>query len=432
VRSGILDSIHAFGASTLGKPFLAYIAVVVIGSVGLVIARWDDLRSEARLDSLVSREAFFLLNNLVLVAIAAVVFWGTFFPLISEALGSERSFGPPAFNALTTPLALALVALAGIGPVLTWRRVTPRSLRRLFLVPLAVAATTVLGTAVLTWPVSGVGEVMATAMVGLVAFTLAVVGQEFWRGARARRTMASESWPAALSSLVARNRHRYGGYIVHSGIALLFLGVAASSAFVEQRDVRISPGETVQVGDYEVTYRMPTAEVLGDSGGTGAPITFGAVLEVRRGDEVFALHPLRNYFPSNDPTVGPVARFFEGEATSEVALDWGLREDLWAAVRPDIAAPEIQGAIEEADRRFADASGDVQAIAIAAIADRYRRDPPPAAFRMLVSPLVSWIWVGGGVVVLGALVALWPAGDARGRRMRSLYAARLGRELSRA
>ncbi|MBA2343215.1 MAG: heme lyase CcmF/NrfE family subunit, partial [Thermoleophilaceae bacterium] len=131
VRSGILDSIHAFGASTLGTPFLIFIVVVIGGSAALVLSRRRELRSEARLDSLLSREAFFLLNNLVLVAICVVIFWGTFFPLISEAVtGTESSVGPPFFNAVTTPLAIALVLLAGIGPVLAWRRVTPAGLRR--------------------------------------------------------------------------------------------------------------------------------------------------------------------------------------------------------------------------------------------------------------------------------------------------------------
>src|SRR3954464_5939833 len=142
VRSGILDSIHAFGASTIGTQFLVFIAIVLLGSVVLILSRLPDLRSEAKLDSLVSREAFFLLNNLVLVALCLVIFWGTFFPLISEALtGQKESVGPPWFNNLTTPLALVLVLLAGIGPVLAWRRVTPAALWRALGIPLAIAAT---------------------------------------------------------------------------------------------------------------------------------------------------------------------------------------------------------------------------------------------------------------------------------------------------
>src|SRR2546423_2465612 len=138
VRSGVLDSIHAFGASTLGRPFLVFIALVLIGSVALVLSRLDDLKSEARIDSLASREAVFLLNNLVLVGLCFVIFWGTFFPLISEAVtGTKSSVGPPWFDRYTVPLALVLVLLSGIGPVIAWRRTTPKRLVRVLRVPLA-------------------------------------------------------------------------------------------------------------------------------------------------------------------------------------------------------------------------------------------------------------------------------------------------------
>jgi cytochrome c-type biogenesis protein CcmF len=428
VRSGILESIHAFGASTIGVQFLVFICLVVGLSAGLILWRLPDLRSRARLDSLLSREAFFLLNNLVLVALALVILWGTFFPLISEALtGREASVGPPWFNRLTTPLALVLVLLAGIGPVLTWRRVTARSLVRILRVPLL--ATAVALVALLAFTEAG-KSVPSLAMFCFVAFVLSVVVQEFWRGASARRVMTGESWPRALARLTGRNRRRYGGYLVHAGIAVLFLGVAGSSAFLEQRDVRLSPGDTIEVGDYRVTYREPTAKLGGDSAGTGAPISLGAVLDVRKGDETFTLRPTRNYYSGNDPSLGAISRFFEGEATSEVDVRWGLRRDLWLAVRPDLAS--LEGPLREADRRFSDSPGDVQALVIAALAERYRNRPPPAAFRAIVSPLVAWIWIGGAIAVLGALVAAWPSPEARLRRVRSLYAARVGRELSRA
>jgi cytochrome c-type biogenesis protein CcmF len=428
VRSGILESIHAFGASTIGVQFLVFICLVVALSAGLILLRLPDLRSRARLDSLLSREAFFLLNNLVLVALALVILWGTFFPLISEALtGREASVGPPWFSRLTTPLALALVLLAGIGPVLTWRRVTARSLLRVLRVPVVVTALALVGLLALT----DAGEsVPSLVMFSFVAFVLAVVVQEFWRGASARRVMTGESWPRALARLTGRNRRRYGGYLVHAGIAVLFLGVAASSAFLSQRDVRLSPGDTIEVGDYRITYREATAKLGGDDAGTGAPVSLGAVLDVRKGGQSFTLRPSRNYYSSGDPSLGAISRFFEGEATSEVDVRWGLRRDLWLAIRPDLAS--LTGPIREADRRFADSSGNVQALVIAALAERYRNNPPPAAFRAIVSPLVAWIWIGGAIAVLGALVAAWPSPEARLRQVRSLYAARVGRELSRA
>ena len=364
----------------------------------------------------------------MLVGLCLVVFWGTFFPLISEAVtGTEASVGPPWFNRLVTPMALALVALIAIGPMVAWRRVTPAALRRVLTGPVAVAGVTL----VVLWVFTNAADrPLALAMFALVAFVLAVVAQEFARGAAARRTMTGDAWPRAIAQLVGRNRRRYGGYVVHAGIAVLFLGVAGSSAFQDQRDVRLSPGDRFTTDGYEVTYVRPTAKLGGDSAGTGAPISFGAVLAVRKGDESFTLSPSRNFYPSRDMGDGAIGRFFEGEATSEVDVRWGLRRDLWAAVRPDISA--LDGPIREANRRFGDSGGNVQAIAIAAIAESYRRDPPPAAFRTIVSPLVSWIWIGGGIALLGALIAAWPTPEARLRRVRSLYSARLGRELTRA
>ena len=426
VRSGILDSIHAFGASTIGVQFLVFIAIVIAGSTALVISRLPHLRSEARLDSLLSREAFFLLNNLVLVSLCLVIFWGTFFPLISEAVtGTEASVGPPWFNRLTTPLALVLVLLMGIGPVVAWRRITPAGLRRAFVVPGLVVALVLVVLVVLTPAAESPPSLL---MFCFVSFVLAVVAQEFWRGAAARRTMTGDPWPRALSQLVARNRRRYGGYIAHAGMVVLFLGVAGSSAFLDQRDVRLSPGDTFTSGSYTITYQRATAKLGGDTAGTGAPITFGAVLRARdENGKTFTLRPSRNFYPTQDTSKGAIGRFFEGEATSEVDVRWGLQRDLWAAVRPDISA--LDGPIREANAKFARSSGDVQALVIAAIAERYRRDPPPATFRAIVSPLVSWIWIGGAIILLGALIAAWPSPEARLRRVRSLYAARLGRDL---
>ncbi len=428
VRSGILDSIHAFGDSTIGVQFLVFIGLVVAVSAGLIISRLPYLRSEAKLDSLLSRESFFLLNNLVLVGLCLVIFWGTFFPLISEALtGSKASVGPPWFDRLTTPLALVLVLLSGIGPVLAWRKVTLSSLRRVLVLPVVVAAVALVALVTLT---SAADSTPSLIMFTFVAFTLAVIGQEFARGASARRTMTGEPLPRALVRMMGRNRRRYGGYMVHAGIAILFLGVAASSAFLDQRDLRLRPGDTFKVDGYQVKYKRATARLADDRAGTGAPISLGAVLDVRRGKERFTLHPSRNYYATQDPTKGVISRFFEGEANSEVDVRWGLRKDFWLAVRPDLSS--LEGAIAKGDREFRDSPGDTQALVIAALADRYRTDPPPAAFRAIVSPLVVWIWIGGGFAVLGALVALWPSPEARLRRVRSLYAARLGRELSRA
>jgi cytochrome c-type biogenesis protein CcmF len=264
----------------------------------------------------------------------------------------------------------------------------------------------------------------------LVAFVLATVAQEFWRGASARRIVTGEPWPRALVKLAGRNRRRYGGYLVHAGIAVLFLGVAASSAFHHQSDVRVAVGQSWHTGGYTLTYRKPTASLGGDRGGTGAPISLGAVIDVRKGKQRFTLRPSRNFYPTQDPTAGVIGRYFNGDANSAVDVRWGLKRDFWLAIRPDIGS--LQKPIAVADKRFPTASSNVQAILIAALTDRYRKSPPPAAFRSIDSPLVVWIWIGGALAVLGALIAVWPAPEARLRRVRSLYAARLGRELSRA
>jgi cytochrome c-type biogenesis protein CcmF len=423
VRSGILDSIHAFGASTVGGWFLALIAVVVTGSAALIVSRLPHLRSARRLDSLLSREAFFLLNNLVLVGLCFVVFWGTFFPLISEAVTGDRaSVGPPWFDRYTVPLAIVLVLLSGIGPLLAWRRVTLAQMRRVFAVPAVIALAALGGLALFTDAAESPASLVLFAF---AAFTIASVGGEFWRGVRTRRLASSEGIGTALTSIVRRNRRRYGGYVVHLGIAVVLLGVAASSAFSDQVDVRLAPGQTARVGNYQVKYVKPTSAV------SNQKLDFGAVLDVRRdGKRVAVLRPSRSYFPSLDARMGPIGRFFGGESTSEVGLKAGLKRDVWTAMQPDLRV--LKPGIRAGNRQLADVGPKAQAFAIAFLAGTYVRKAPPATFRLIVNPMVTWIWLGGLISLGGALIALWPSALASRRRITSLYAARLGRELSRA
>jgi cytochrome c-type biogenesis protein CcmF len=422
VRSGILQSIHAFGASTLGVPFLALIAAMVAGSVALVASRARELRSEHRLDSLLSREAAFLANNLVLVGMCFVVFWGTFFPLISEALtGQAAAVGPPWFNRAIAPLAIVLVLLTGIGPVIAWRRATAANLRRNLLLPAltgvaAVPLLVALGVA----PRPG-----ALAFFAVAAFSLAVTVQELWRGVRARRVMAHEAVPVALANLVRRNRRRYGGYLVHVGIVVLFLGVAASSAFQQTREVVLAPGQTTRVDGYDVTYVRPVADIDRER------IALGAVLSVGRpGEPRHELVTQRRYYPSSDPTLGPIGRFFEGEATSEVGLRAGLRRDLWTVIQP--APVQLQETVDALDKRFAKASPQQQARAVAAFTALWEVRPSASAFRIMVSPMVTWIWLGALIVMAGALVALLPPPDGARSPVGAAYKARVARELEHA
>jgi cytochrome c-type biogenesis protein CcmF len=430
VRSGVLQSIHAFGASTLGIPFLALIGLMIIVSIVLVVTRAPQLRTEHRLDSLLSREAVFLGNNLVLVAMCFVVFWGTFFPLISKAFGSESSVGPPWFDRYTVPLALILVLLSGVGPLIAWRRASWANFRRSLLWPtLAGVAVLVAGLALIGSPVS------AVAMFALAAFVIASVGQELVRGVRARRAMSGGSVPRALVVLVQRNRRRYGGYLVHAGVSILFIGLAASSSFQHATDVRLSAGRSAHVGGYDLTYLRPTAQVVAARNGRLERIDFGADVRVTKGGTlVDTLRTHRSYYPSIGPELGPVSRFFEGETESQVGLKAGALRDIWTAVGPDVS--QLQPIIRQGDKVF-DGPGqnlpqaqrnELLAKALVGITNRYLRDTPAATFRILVSPLVGWIWFGALVVFLGGLIAIWPSPRTVGRRVTAAYAARVGRE----
>src|SRR4051812_8129673 len=422
VRSGILDSIHAFGASTLGIPFVAFIALLAAGSIALVVARRGVLRTENRLDSLLSREAMFLGNNLALVGLCFVVFWGTFFPLISEAVtGTKAAIGPPWYDRYTVPLALLLVLLSGIGPVIAWRRATLANARRNFVIPVTCG----LACAVVLVPFVG-RKPLSLCMFAFAAFVVGSVGQELVRGVRARRAMAGEGVPTAVVQLVRRNRRRWGGYTIHVGMAVLFVGVAASSTFQHVRDAALVPGQTQRVDGYDVKYVRAYGRVADDPDGTGASMTLGAVLAVsKHGHHVATLRPARNYYPGSVAD-GPVGQYVSGDATSEVGLQAGLRKDFWVAMQPDQGW--LQGVISKGNKLPPNAAP----LALAAIAGRYAQRPPPASFRMIASPLVTWIWLGGLIVIGGGMIVLWPAPDLARRKVTATLRARVAQELGRA
>ncbi len=433
VRSGVLQSIHAFGDSTVGPYILGLIAVVLVGSTALIVSRLDDLRSERRIDSLISREAVFLINNLLLVALCAVIFWGTFFPLISELFtGEKSSLAAPWFDRYTTPLAVLLVLFTGIGPLLAWRRVSWASARRVFLVPVAVAAAVGLALGLLT---DAGGSPWALALFAFAAFALIGLAQEFWRGATARRRLSGGSLPSAMVGLVSRNRRRYGGYVVHAGVAVLLIGVAASSSFQTNRDVTLRPGQSAEIDGRRVTYRRPTVSIDREA------FSFGAVLAVERGGRRYALHPERRFFRPTGVRGGTISTFFDGEATSEVGLRAGLGSDFWVAVNPDVSG--VMAQVHRADRGFraciagrpgsppacravaglmrAAASDPrlrptalaqisrLQEATATRIARTYVGEGSAATFRVIVDPLVTWVWIGGLIALAGAIIALWPA-----------------------
>jgi cytochrome c-type biogenesis protein CcmF len=363
-RSGILNSIHSFTESSIGPWFLGFIAVVAAASIALVLTRLPLLRSETKLESAVSREASFLYNNLLLVAFCLTVLWGVVYPILSEAVtGEERVVGPPYYNFFLRAFGLPLLLLMGVGPLLAWRRASVKGLRRSFFWPAMVALVT---GAVLV--LLGAGS----SIPGLVtytfsAFVLATIVEEFVRGTAARRATSSEAWPTALASLIARNRRRYGGYVVHASIVLLALGVAGSSAYDTIHQSRLRPGETLQVRNYTLRYDGWTQQNAQNA------VEGRAHIDVSRdGRSLGTLEPGRNFYPA------------EQQTSSEMAIrsDWRLAEDLDLVVQ------------------------------------RFNPGDRTIELKVLVKPLVNLIWIAGFVFLAGSLIALWP--DAREQRRLAL------------
>ncbi|HEY2318528.1 MAG TPA: cytochrome c-type biogenesis CcmF C-terminal domain-containing protein [Solirubrobacteraceae bacterium] len=422
VRSGILSSIHAFVSDpTLNVSFVALITVMVVGSIWLVTWRRDRLTSDHKLDSLISREGVFLIQNLVLVALTAVIFWLTFFPLISEAItGTQTSVGPPVFAHFVVPLALVVVVLSGVGPIIAWRRVTLAKVRRTFAFPVAVGLATLVALAL----VPGVTQhVFAYLTFGFGAFVVATVAQEFFRGTQARRAMTGESPPAAVVALVQRNRRRYGGYIVHAGVAVALIGVAASTSFQHQRYATLKPGQSVHLDGYTVRYVRPTASA------TPQKISFGAELAVtKNGRRVTMLHTSYGLYPSLDPMhqIGRFLNTSDGAQTeSRVGLDSGALRDLWIVISPNLGP--LQKLVSTGDVKIGRALLAAQKlpatqqaselntiyqlrdILINELAHQFVAHPWASTFLLEVSPLVMWLWVGAIIAALGGLIALWPA-----------------------
>jgi cytochrome c-type biogenesis protein CcmF len=252
--------------------------------------------------------------------------------------------------------------------------------------------------------------------------------------------MTHEAVPLALLTLIRRNRRRYGGYTIHLGMAVLFIGVAASSAFQHVTVVQMRPGQTQAMGNgYAVKYERPTSRIAVSNDGVER-LVFGARLTLTKdGKKVDVLQPERGYYPiEGAPFAGPIGRYFDGESTSEIAMKAGLGRDVWSAVTPNLD-PTLK-TVKIGDATFRGAQGKLpqaqydQALgtAISGLVTNYRKNAPPATFRLIVSPMVTWIWLGGIMVFLGGLICLWPTGDLARRRATAGYAARVARELGRA
>jgi cytochrome c-type biogenesis protein CcmF len=277
-------------------------------------------------------------------------------------------------------------------------------------------------------------------MFALAAFVVVSVGQELWRGVGARRAMTRDTVPLAFVRLIRRNRRRYGGYIVHAGLAVLLVGVAASSSFQHSQDVLLAPGHKAHVNGYTIRYVRPTESV------SPQKISFGAVLDVSKdGKHVTTVNTRRNFYPSQDGTLGIVGRFFNGNSDSDVGLDAGLRWDIWTVINTG-GLTQLQPLINQADKLFAAYApqvmtkaaklppGQAQAtmnalwterdLAVSEIARRFVTHPWPSEFLLIVDPLVTWIWLGALIIGGGGLIALWPVPTLARRRAAAPKSAR--------
>ncbi|MBF6569960.1 MAG: heme lyase CcmF/NrfE family subunit [Candidatus Binataceae bacterium] len=350
-RSGVISSVHSFTQSGLGPYFLSFLIGVAVLYAILLIWRVNDLRSPAEFESYLSREAAFLFNNLALIGIAFAVFWGTLFPVLSEAVrGVKITVGPPFFNEVNAPLALALIFLMGVGPLIAWRRTTPRNLLRNFIAPAILGVATGLFAFA-----AGLREWYVLAAFSLAAFVLGTIIVEFRRGVTARRHMVSEPPVRALANLVAKNNRRYGGYVIHIGVIFAFVGIVGSSFFKTEVKRNVKPGQSFTIGAYQLHY-------LGlDPTETAHVETIRARVEVfKNGHEVAAMAPAKLFY----------------KAAQQPATDVAIRTTPVADLYLVLAG-------------YDDASGS-------------------ATLQVFLTPLVFWIWLGGLVMAIGTVIAMWP------------------------
>jgi cytochrome c-type biogenesis protein CcmF len=351
-RSGVISSVHSFTQSGLGPYFLSFLITVTLAYSALLIFRSKQLRSPAEFESYLSREAAFLFNNLMLVGIAFAVFWGTIFPVLSEAVrGVKITVGPPFFNRVNGPLALGLVFLMGVGPLIAWRRTTTSNLVRSFAAPVVIGvATGIVARA------EGLRIWYVLTAFSLAAFVMGTVLVEFRRGVNARRHMVSEPRTKALVNLVAKNNRRYGGYIIHVGVIVAFVGIVGSSFFRTEVKKSVHAGESFSIGSY--TLRFQGLE----QSDTPHLESATALVEVLRPDgrEIAVMTPAKLFFKRPQ------------QPATKVAIRSTPLSDLY--------------------------------VVLAGIGD----DGQTATFEVFLTPLVFWLWAGGLMMVIGTVVVMWP------------------------
>ncbi len=369
-RSGIIASVHSFTQSNVGYFFLGFLLLSGILSFTLLYTRWERLEADVQLESVVSREAAFLFNNLLFIGIAFSVLWGTLFPILSEAVrGTKISVGPPFFNKVNVPLGLLLLMLTGVGPLIAWRKASTANLRRQFTWPLVTGA--VVALVLLALRVTDFYALMALALSGFVLGTLT---QEFVRGTTARHRMYSESYPTALLQLVSRNRRRYGGYIVHLGMVIYFAAFAGY-AFRTEMEATLRPGDSATLkSPFGHTYTF-THLGVSQFEQLNRVVTQASVQVTTDGREAGVINSeKRQHF--SEPAPGVRQKSFE--PSTEVGIRSTLQEDLYI-----VYAGSVEGTEE-------------------------------AVYRFTINPLVIWVWIGGVVLVVGGLITMWPGGTGGG------------------
>jgi len=352
-RSGVLSSVHAFAQSAIGPLFFGFIAATFIISLGLLMYRWESLKSETRMTSMLSREALFLLNNLLFLGILVVCFWGVIYPLISELITNEKkTVGPPFYEQATGPLWLGLLLLMGIAPLSAWGHTTLKTLGRAVWKP-AVASLVVLGVMLAT----GMRQFGALLGIWVSVFVGFTTLYEFGRGAWARHKTHSESLPVALWRLAGRNRRRYGGYVIHLGIVLMAIGIIGIEVFQTSTQGTIPVGGSMELGDYSITYNALAEFDTNDN----RNVARADISVFRNGEFIGSLFPRRDFFyESGQPMTIPGVRSTLEDDFYVLLVDW-------------------------------------QPISTQA-----------ATFRIYHNPLVNWVWLGGFIFILGTLVAAWP------------------------
>ena len=351
-RSGILSSIHAFSSGPVGIFFLGFLAFVLLASFGLLAYRSDMLKEQPELDSMVSRESAFLLNNIVLVSALFTIFLGTIFPLLSEAVaGVQVSVGAPYFNSVTVPLFLFLVFLMGVGPMIAWRRASWDNLKRNFIWP--AIGSLVFALVLFVWKVKDFLPLLGFT---LLAFVVMTIVYDTALALRARRRLANQGIIRGLITLTRRNQRRYGGLVVHLGIVLIIMGIAGSMTYSVEREATLGLNESLSIGNYQIRFEGLR--------GSQQPTHFrveGAFRVLKQGSEIGLLAPALKFFPSQQSPIGRAVH--RSSASEDIYLILSGFSDL---------------------------------------------DKNQATLKVLVRPLVVWMWIGGFVIAFGTLVTIWP------------------------